>query len=65
VTLIEDRPRVDPLNLLSTLEAMSTPSLGEFMYPFLRACLDGRADLTSRHVCDLCGWVLWHREHMV
>ena len=63
MTLLEDRPRVDPLHLLPALESMPAWSLGEFMYPFVRACLLGRADLTTRHVLDLCGWVLRCREH--
>lgn len=55
-------PRVDPLGLLPVLQAMSSAELGEFAYPFTRACIDGRADNTTRHILDLIGWVLRSRE---
>jgi hypothetical protein len=41
---------------------MTSRDLGEFAYPYVQACLDGTADLTARHILDLCGWALRCRE---
>lgn len=58
-------PRLDPLGIIEMLEPMNSRQIGEFAYPFVRACLLGTEDNGSRHILDMVGWALQQREQNV